>query len=128
MLNFPKFCSDMNGVKKMSKKNRFYKISDQRGKREQRILTQLVSEISKKHRISTNLLEKCCEKTLDSWEQEENLPTTTIYMMRWEDRAYQIESIVDSFKDNMRSILSSEKKIEQSTDIASDAFKMIYYV
>ncbi len=86
----------------------------------------MIQEISAKASVSTELIRKCSKRALTEWETRGGKDVLTLFTARPNDRAEEIEKMLNNLRDYLRPIIFSRKKLDRSIDIASKALDTMY--
>lgn len=95
---------------------------------EDNVFHQMAQLISKKTRMSTDVVKICGYRTFEEWEKSHQQNIATMFYKKYNDKVVGVREIVDLFKSKLRPIVRSEKRIRQTHDLVHKAFKRMFWL
>ncbi|MCP4760498.1 MAG: hypothetical protein GY870_01875 [archaeon] len=88
---------------------------------------QMTHKISRLAGISVQLVQQMGEKAINKWEKSEKKTIKNIYYLKSEGRQIQVDKMLNYFRHYL-SFLVPEHKIDQTLNVASDAFEQLFFL
>jgi hypothetical protein len=91
---------------------------------------QMIRKIANKASMSPELIRKYSTKALKTWENVDPLhrDVLTLFTATPDSRSLEISKILDHFRDSLRPIVFSEKKLDLAMKIAAESFETMYNI
>ena len=88
----------------------------------------MIRKIANKARMSPELIRKYSTAALTTWEIDEHRDVLTLFTATPDSRSLEISKMLDHFRDSLRPIVFSEKKLDLAMEIASTSLEKMYQI
>lgn len=88
----------------------------------------MIHEIANKASMSPVLIRKYSTLALATWEKDEHRDVLTLFTATPDIRSREISKMLDNFRDSLRPIVFSEKKLDNAMRVASESLEKIYHI
>ena len=88
----------------------------------------MLQEISSQAAISPELVRKYTTQALKEWEDDTGEDVLRLFSTTPTKRSWEIQKMLDHFRDHLRPIVFSKKKLDRVMDIAADSFENMYRI
>lgn len=88
----------------------------------------MVEQISAKGAISVELTRKFTTDALTKWEKSRHNDVLTLFTAKPDTRHEEIDHMLEYFRDSLRPIIFSKRRLDKAMDIARDSLEMMYHM
>ena len=78
--------------------------------------------------MSPELIRKYSTKALNTWETDERRDVLTLFTATPDSRSREISKMLTHFRDSLRPIVFSEKRLDLAMEIASSSLEKMYQI
>lgn len=95
---------------------------------EDSVFSQMAEVISKKARISSDVVKICAYRSFEEWENSHRQNVAALFYERYDRKAQGVREMVDLFKSKLRPIVRSEKRLRQTHDMIYKTFNRLFWL
>ena len=88
----------------------------------------MLQSISAKTRTSPELIRKYTQRAMDEWEKDTGLNVLNLFVKTRAMRSREILKILDHFRDHLRPIVFSKRKLDEAINIAYTSLENMYHI